>query len=197
MPEIIAKKFNAERSAERLTLKTGQTHCIVRADGGWRVTLQAPVPAVAQAAVAALAAERPRTIAERRAKMQDKEDAKASRESRARRLATEAAMAADEAPAAPAASPAKDTAEVPARRNAKLADAQARAARGELPEPPNFEADTHKPFRAKRETLIRMAERGDAEGLRGFEIKATSTSPKALARYRDLCLIALAAKAAR
>jgi hypothetical protein len=42
-----------------------------------------------------------------------------------------------------------------------------------------------------------MAEAGDLKGLRAFAINPISTSPKAIARYRDLAVIALAARAAK
>ena len=42
-----------------------------------------------------------------------------------------------------------------------------------------------------------LAKAGDLKGLRKFEINRVSSSPKAIARYRDLCIIALEAQAAR
>lgn len=81
------------------------------------------------------------------------------------------------------------------RAGAKAAEEA--VSRGELPTPPDFTAETHKPYRAKREKLIALAEAGDIEGLRAFAINPTSTSPKALIRYRDLAIRALEARAAR
>jgi hypothetical protein len=75
--------------------------------------------------------------------------------------------------------------------------AEEAAARGELPAPPDFSADTHKPYRAKLAKAVAMAEAGDVAGLRAMVINPTSTSPKALARYRDLAVIALEARAPR
>ena len=40
-----------------------------------------------------------------------------------------------------------------------------------------------------------LAKAGDLKGLRAFEINPVSSSPKAIARYRDLCVIALEARA--
>lgn len=40
-----------------------------------------------------------------------------------------------------------------------------------------------------------LAEAGDLAGLQAFEIKATSSSPKALIRYRDRSILALQAQA--
>jgi len=85
-------------------------------------------------------------------------------------------------------------------RKAVRADAmaaEAKAARGELPAPPDFSADTHKPYRAKLAKLIEMAEAGDVAGLRAMAINPTSTSPKALIRFRDLAIRALEARAAK
>ncbi|MBI1649865.1 hypothetical protein [Hyphomicrobium sulfonivorans] len=65
---------------------------------------------------------------------------------------------------------------------------------GKLPAPPDFSAPTHARYREKREALIRLAEAGDIRGLKAFELKAYSSSPKALDRYRNLCIIALEAR---
>jgi hypothetical protein len=77
----------------------------------------------------------------------------------------------------------------------KRAEAEAAADRGELPQPPDFSASTHAPYRARLAKLIQMAEAGDVAGLRGMQINPTSTSPKALIRYRDLAVRALEAEA--
>ncbi|MCA3488527.1 MAG: hypothetical protein IOD05_11615 [Rhodobacter sp.] len=65
---------------------------------------------------------------------------------------------------------------------------------GTLPVPPDFSAPTHARFRGKLEGLIALAGRGDIEGLREVRINPVSSSPKALARYRDLCVTALQAR---
>jgi hypothetical protein len=39
-----------------------------------------------------------------------------------------------------------------------------------------------------------LAKAGDLNGLRAFQINPVSTSPKAIARYRDLCIMALEAR---
>ena len=41
-----------------------------------------------------------------------------------------------------------------------------------------------------------LAEAGDIAGLQAFEINLVSSSPKAIARYRDFCLIAIRGKLA-
>ncbi len=78
----------------------------------------------------------------------------------------------------------------PSKRSQAEADARA----GKLPEPPDFSAETHKRFRAKLARLVELAKAGDIEGLKAIKINPVSTSPKAMARYRDLCIIALEAR---
>lgn len=93
----------------------------------------------------------------------------------------------------------QDAGEAPAdgapRKRKALAEAEAAADRGELPEPPDFSAATHAPYRKKLDKLIEMAKAGDAAGLRAFQINPTSTSPRAMIRYRDLAARAIEAKA--
>ena len=69
------------------------------------------------------------------------------------------------------------------------------AREGKLPEPPDFSADTHKRFRTKLASVVELAKAGDLKGLRAVEINPVSSSPKAIARYRDLCIVALEARA--
>ena len=80
------------------------------------------------------------------------------------------------------------------RRRTKATASMEAAKTGTLPVPPDFSAPTHARFRGKLEGLIALAERGDIEGLRDVRINPVSSSPKALARYRDLCVIALEAR---
>jgi hypothetical protein len=98
--------------------------------------------------------------------------------------AGEDAPAADEAPkAAPA--------PVIGKRQAILDQAQT----GALPTAPDFSKATHARFRAKLAQIVALAEAGDIAALQAFEINPVSSSPKAMARYRDLCVIALTARA--
>lgn len=76
------------------------------------------------------------------------------------------------------------------------AQIEADAAAGIVPAAPDFTANTHKPYRAKLAAVVALVEAGDIAGLEGFVINPTSTSPKAIARYRDLAVIALKAAAA-
>jgi hypothetical protein len=77
----------------------------------------------------------------------------------------------------------------------KRAAIEAAARAGKLPEPPDFSAATHKPYRVKLEALVAMVKAKDIKALKSFEIKPYSSSPKAIARYRDLAILALDAKA--
>lgn len=99
------------------------------------------------------------------------------------------------APKAPREPQAEEAAATGARMSAKHKAALEAARRGELPEPPDFSADTHKRFRPKLEEAVKLATAGDLEGLEGFHINPISTSPKAIMRYRDLALVALKAQA--
>jgi hypothetical protein len=85
----------------------------------------------------------------------------------------------------------------PAHPLGKRAAIEAAARDGKLPEPPDFSAETHKRFRNKLATVVELAKAGDLKGLRAFEINSVSSSPKAIARYRDLCVVALEAQVAR
>ena len=66
---------------------------------------------------------------------------------------------------------------------------------GALPQPPDFSKPTHARFRAKLAQIMALAEAGDIAALQAFEINPVSSSPKAMARYRDLCVIAITARA--
>jgi hypothetical protein len=76
------------------------------------------------------------------------------------------------------------------KRKAIIEQAQA----GALLAPPDFSKPTHARFRAKLAKLVALAEAGDVEGLKAIDINPVSTSPKAMARYRDLAIIAIEAR---
>ena len=78
------------------------------------------------------------------------------------------------------------------KRQAILNQAQA----GALPTAPDFSKPTHARFRAKLAQIIAFAEAGDIAALQAFEINPVSSSPKAMARYHDLCVIAITARSA-
>jgi len=87
--------------------------------------------------------------------------------------------------------------EAPARpkRRVRYVELEAAAQKGEMPPVPDFGAPTHARFRGKLKTLIALAEASDIAALEAIEINPVSTSPKAMKRYRDLCVIALKARA--
>lgn len=84
-----------------------------------------------------------------------------------------------------------------APRRRRDADIEAKARQGELPPPPDFSAPTHARFRAKLAALVELARKADAIGLRAIPINPVSSSPKALARYRDLAVLAIEAREGR
>jgi len=76
------------------------------------------------------------------------------------------------------------------KRQAILDQAQS----GALPPAPDFSKPTHARFRAKLAQIVALAEAGDIAALQAFEINPVSSSPKAMARYRDLSVIAITAR---
>jgi hypothetical protein len=82
----------------------------------------------------------------------------------------------------------------PRRPLGRRATIEAAAREGKLPEPPDFSAATHTRFRNKLASVVELAKAGDLKGLQAFQINPVSSSPKAIARYRDLCIIALEAR---
>ena len=80
------------------------------------------------------------------------------------------------------------------RHRTSYRDLEVAAFGGNLPPPPDFSAPTHARFRTKLAAVTALAAAGDVAGLAAFPINPVSSSPKALARYRDLCLVALTAR---
>lgn len=93
--------------------------------------------------------------------------------------------------------PQRTTAAKPERPLGKRAQIEADARAGKLPPAPDFSAETHKRFRNKLAAVVDLANAADLKALRAFEINPVSSSPKAIARYRDLCIIALEARGVR
>lgn len=109
----------------------------------------------------------------------------------------EAEPAAATAPIVEANETNSEQAAAPSARRRRDADIEAKARQGELPPPPDFSAPTHAHFRAKLAALVELAGKADATGLRAIQIKPVSSSPKALARYRDLAVLAIEAQEGR
>lgn len=95
---------------------------------------------------------------------------------------------------APQPAPEQNAAAPATRHQDKRAAIEAAAQNGILPEPPDFSAETHRRFRNKLASVVKLAKARDLSGLRAFEINPVSSSPKAIKRYRDLCIMALEAR---
>lgn len=102
------------------------------------------------------------------------------------------AAPAQPAPKPPAAPASAETKPLTGKRAAIMEAAKA----GKLPSPPDFSAETHKDYRKRLAALVAMAEAGDLAGLKAQAIKPYNSSMAPMARYRDLAVIALEAKAA-
>jgi hypothetical protein len=73
--------------------------------------------------------------------------------------------------------------------------AEEKAEAGKIPPKPDFSAATHKPFLPLFEQITAALKASDpAKALRAIEIKTTSSTPKAMDRYRNLCLKAVSRK---
>jgi hypothetical protein len=88
---------------------------------------------------------------------------------------------------APLGEPKAEPASIVGKRQAIIDQAQA----GALPQAPDFSKPTHARFRAKLAQIVALAEAGEIAALQAFEINPVSSSPKAIARYRDLCVIVI------
>jgi len=95
--------------------------------------------------------------------------------------------------AVPADEPKAASTPVVGKRQAIIIQAQS----GALPQAPDFSKPTHARFRAKLAQIVALAEAGDITGLQAFEINPVSSSPKAMARYRDLAVLAIEAREGR
>ena len=105
----------------------------------------------------------------------------------------------------PADFPANDEPPVKARRAPKAdrpatltikAQREAKAAAGDLPTPPTFpEHKTWNTCRNKLAAVVALVDAGDVAALRALTIPTYDTGVKAIARFRDLAVIALEARA--
>lgn len=89
----------------------------------------------------------------------------------------------------------KPKAEPKAKPAGKRAAIEAEAKAGKLPKAPDFSAETHKRFRPLLAEVVAAVKEGDVKALKALKINPISSSPKAVARYRDLALMALEARA--
>lgn len=73
------------------------------------------------------------------------------------------------------------------------AAAEAAAKAGKLPPVPDFSANTHRYYRGTLDQAVALAKAGDVAGLKKLKL-GTSTSPRAIDKYRTLAIIAIQAK---
>lgn len=78
----------------------------------------------------------------------------------------------------------------------KRAAAIAAAERGEVPEAPDFTAETHKAWRKKLAEVVALVEARDIVGLKANTVEPKSSSRKQICTYRDHAIKALEAQAA-
>ena len=180
-------KFNAHRGAQRAGLKPGAFEVFKTLDGrfGWRRLATEPTQALAPVKVvpAEDAYEPP-------AFLRRTEKAEASVYPEPVRSIPVTELTADSHPIAAANAASWPADPKTGKRKAIVGPAQA----GGLPAVPDFSKPTHARFRAKLARLVALAEAGDVEGLKAIEINPVSTSPKAMARYRDLAVVAIEAR---
>ena len=112
------------------------------------------------------------------------------------KAATVAAKAADKPVMAASKAPAAPAPKAPKALGLR-AQIEADAAAGKLPTPPNCALESNKRHRPKLALLDALIAAGDIAGLRGVEIKLSSSTPKALDRYRNLAIAALEARLAK
>ena len=180
-------KFNAQRGAQRTGLKPGAFEVFKTPDGrfGWRRLAAEPAQAfsLVDATPTEDAYEPPAFL-----RRTEKVEVAVDPEPISSIPVTE--LTADSHPIAATNAACWPAGPKTGKRKAIFEQAQA----GALPMAPDFSKPTHARFRAKLARLIALAEAGDIEGLKAIEINPVSTSPKAMARYRVLAVIAIEAR---
>jgi len=180
-------KFNAQRGAQRTGLKPGAFEVFKTPDErfGWRRLEAEPAQALAPAEAAPTddAYEPP-------AFLQRVETVEAAVDPEPAPSIPMTELTADSHPIAAANAAPWPTGPKTGKRKAIVEQAQAWA----LPAVPDFSKPTHARFRVKLARLVALAEAGEVGGLKAIEIHPVSTSPKAMARYRDLAIVAIEAR---
>ncbi|CAM5657998.1 hypothetical protein MAUB1S_11453 [Mycolicibacterium aubagnense] len=99
--------------------------------------------------------------------------------------------------------PAKETApKAPRQKTAKVvkptrkAEAEATARAGHVPPAPDFSAETHKSHRKRLAEVVALVEARKLKELKALKLETHTSSRKAIARYRNLAVMALEAKSA-
>ena len=194
-----AKKFNALRAAKAAGYDADAVYITTNAGGtfSWFLKADAAPAEAAPAEEAAAADPVPAFIkASMRKLTAMAETIEGGTAEDKAALAEEAKAAAAAKPAKPAkvklVKPAADAKPATGKRAAVLEAAQ----RGEMPSPPDFSAETHARFRKKLAEIVAFADAGDLKGLKSIEINPASSSRKAMAKYRDLAIIAIEARKA-
>jgi hypothetical protein len=181
------KKFNAKRGAMRSGLQPHEFEVYKTKDGrfGWRKLAAEPAETVAPGETAPTGDDfEPPAFLRRNQKIDAAVDAEQEP------AIPVAELTADSHPIAQANAASWPSGPKGGKRKALVEQAKA----GALPPPPDFSKPTHARFRAKLAKLVALAEAGDVEGLKAIEINPVSTSPKAMARYRDLAIISIEAQ---
>jgi len=180
-------KFNAQRGAQRTGLKPGDFEVFKTPNGrfGWRRLEAEPAQALApvEAAPADDAYEPPAFLLR-------PETVEAAVDPKPAPSIAVADLTADSHPIAAMNAVSWPTGPKTGKLKAIIEQAHA----GALPAAPDFSKPTHARFRAKLARLVALAEAGNAEGLKAVTINPVSTSPKAMARYRDLAVVAIEAR---
>jgi hypothetical protein len=100
-----------------------------------------------------------------------------------------------DAPKAPKTATVAEIVKPAPKPRAAIAAAMEAAERGVMPTPPDFNKPAHVGYRKRLQALVDMAEAGDLDGLQATVIETKCSSRVLLARYRDLAVRALIAKA--
>jgi len=186
-PKTYDTKFNAQRGAQRTGLKPAEFEVFKTLNGrfGWRRLAAEPTEALGpvEAAPTEDAYEPP-------AFLRRTEKVEAAVDPEPVRSIPVSELTADSHPIAAAGAVSWSAGMKTSKRKAIIEQARA----GALPAAPDFSKPTHARFRAKLARLVALAEAGDVEGLKALAINPVSTSPKAMARYRDLAVVAIEAR---
>jgi hypothetical protein len=190
-PKVFTDRSNAARAAKRLG---GER---VRVAGGWIVQMPEAEPTFAPEPAACAADDSPRIERRTNGFWVVSSTAEAGPFVTERQAKSEARRSVPGKARAPKESRVKASPKTgrPDRAlKGRRAETEAAAARGELPNPPDFSAETHKRHRARLQSLVDMVAAGDIDGLRKTVIEPHSSSRKAMFRYRELAVMALAAR---
>jgi hypothetical protein len=69
------------------------------------------------------------------------------------------------------------------------------AAKGKVPSPPDFSANTHRCYRPALAAVVELVNKRDLAALKAHRVEGSCSSPQAIKKFREIALIALAVKA--